>query len=606
MANYNNINISKSFLESKRNAYDMGQDGNQSYIVSTFAILNNISESKSRFILNDHIFTEFLKSNKSNFDSFVLQEMKYKKEDTMIGSDIPQSVRPERPIDDEEDYKESLYEEDENDIDINDEYDIEENDSEDTDSDTSNLPPTVIQFLKDTKLLNASDKEAKTFLLRFKDVLTEAIDNESAIQLIILLLYKAKFEPETMSSGEIEELEDIVFNFTNEPDSDTNEDDKEIQESYYKSLFEDEPKKKKKTDSDDKTSKLDKINKVKDDIGKEVSNTIKSSVKSVYDKYPITSVLVGGAALLGLGSLALLGWYMFSKLSDIEYKKAKQKLIDEDIISDIQKGEIQNIKTTIESSDVIPKDQIETDEDDSDSDTSQDEDEPRTDDSSDDLDYPRSTINPVDGDSTTQIDSDTSNSDTSNEVSDFDSYIEEVKENESELKAELVSDTKERLQDESVRQEANKLRDKKRKYNKRNAEYWDKDKVKKDKPKDKKGKGDTSKDKKKPIKKKPDVIQKGKDTKKPDTSKSKKPMDKKGDTSKKKPNVIQKGKDKKGDTSKKPVDKKSDTKPKPNENVDAYKKRTGNTKVPKGYMTDPKTKRITKKKENYEHYKILF
>jgi hypothetical protein len=358
MANYNNINISKSFLESKRNAYDMGQDGNQSYIVSTFAILNNISESKSRFILNDHIFTEFLKSNKSNFDSFVLQEMKYKKEDTMIGSDIPQSVRPERPIDDEEDYKESLYEEDENDIDINDEYDIEENDSEDTDSDTSNLPPTVIQFLKDTKLLNASDKEAKTFLLRFKDVLTEAIDNESAIQLIILLLYKAKFEPETMSSGEIEELEDIVFNFTNEPDSDTNEDDNEIQESYYKSLFEDEPKKKKKTDSDDKTSKLDKINKVKDDIGKEVSNTIKSSAKSVYDKYPITSVLVGGAALLGLGSLALLGWYMFSKLSDIEYKKAKQKLIDEDIISDIQKGEIQNIKTTIESSDVIPKDQI--------------------------------------------------------------------------------------------------------------------------------------------------------------------------------------------------------------------------------------------------------
>ena len=624
MANYNNINISKSFLESKRNAYDMGQDGNQAYIISTFAILNNISESKSRFILNDYVFTNFLKSNKSNFDSFVLQEMKYKKEDTMIGSDIPQSVRPERPIDDEEDYKESLYEEDENDIDINDEYDIEEDDSED--SDTSNLPPTVIQFLKDTKLLNASDKEAKTFLLRFKDVLTETIDNESAIQLIILLLYKAKFEPETMSSGEIEELEDIVFNFTNEPDSDTSEDDsddKEIQESYYKSLFEDEPKKKKKTDSDDKTSKLDKINKVKDDIGKEVSNTIKSSVKSAYDKYPITSVLVGGAALLGLGSLALLGWYMFSKLSDIEYKKAKQKLIDEDIISDIQKGEIQNIKSTIESSDVIPKDQIEPSQDDSDSDDSQDEDEPDTDDSSDDSSYPTSTINPVDGDSTTQIDSDTSNSDTSNEVSDFDSYIEEVKENESELKAELVSDTKERLQDESVRQEANKLRDKKRKYNKRNADYWGKDKVEKDKPKDKKGKGDTSKDKKKPIKKKtdviqkgkdtkkpikkkPDVIQKGKDTKKPDTSKSKKPMDKKGDTSKKKPNVIQKGKDKKGDTSKKPVDKKSDTKPKPNENVDAYKKRTGKSKVPSGYMTDPKTKRITKKKENYEHYKILF
>jgi hypothetical protein len=604
MANYNNINISKSFLESKRNAYDMGQDGNQAYIISTFAILNNISESKSRFILNDYVFTNFLKSNKSNFDSFVLQEMKYKKEDTMIGSDIPQSVRPERPIDDdEEDYKESLYEEDENDIDINDEYDIEEDDSED--SDTSNLPPTVIQFLKDTKLLNASDKEAKTFLLRFKDVLTETIDNESAIQLIILLLYKAKFEPETMSSGEIEELEDIVFNFTNEPDSDTSEDDsddKEIQESYYKSLFEDEPKKKKKTDSDDKITKLDKINKVKKDVSDTVKSSVTSSVKSVYDKYPITSVLVGGAALIGIGSLALLGWYMFSKLSDIEYKKAKQKLIDEDIISDIQKGEIQNIKATIESSDVIPKDQIEPSQDDSDSDDSQDEDEPDTDDSSDDLNYPKSTINPVDGDSTTQIDSDTSNSDTSNEVSDFDSYIEEVKENESELKAELVSDTKERLQDESVRQEANKLRDKKRKYNKRNADYWDKDKVKKDK----KGKGDTSKDKKKPIKKKPDVIQKGKDTKKPDTSKSKKPIDKKGDTSKKKPNVIQKGKDKKGDTSKKPVDKKSDTKPKPNENVDAYKKRTGKSKVPSGYMTDPKTKRITKKKENYEHYKILF
>jgi hypothetical protein len=581
MANYNNINISKSFLESKRNAYDMGEDGNQSYIISTFAILNNLSESKSREVLDDYLFTKFLKTNESSLTNFLHREMRYK-EDTMTGADIPQNVRPERPIDDEEDYKESFYEEDESDTneeeDTDEDYEIED-EEKDTEDDTSNtsdvLPPSIIQFLKDTRLLKSTDKEAKRFLLRFKDIISETIDNDKAVSLIILLLYKAKFEPEKMSKGEIEELEDIVFNFTHDPNSDTSDEDEEIEESYYRPYYEED----------------DKDTKKKKDTKKDIVSAVKSSAIEVVKKYPITSVLIGGAALLGLGTLAFVGWFALSKLSDKKYKKAKKEIINDDLINDMQKGEIKNIKKTIEDSGITPK-QIETN-----SDTIEPKDKPRTDDPSKDSDSSSNTIDPVDGDRSTEIDSDT------NEEDDFDNYMKETLENEDEIKSELVSDTKERLQDDNVRQQAIKSNEAKRKYNKSNADYWSKDKVKKDKPKDKKGKGDTSKDTKKPIKKKPDVIQKGKDTKKPDT---KKPMDKKGDTSKKKPNVIQKDKDKKSDTSKKPVDKKGDTKPKPNENVDAYKKRTGNTKVPKGYMTDLKTKRITKKKENYEHYKILF
>jgi hypothetical protein len=618
--------ISKSFIESKRNAYDMGEDGNQSYIISTFAILNNLSESKSREILDDYLFTKFLKTNESNLSNFLHKEMRYK-EDTMTGADIPQNVRPERPIDDDEDYKESFYEEDESDTseeDSEEDYEIED---EEDDSDTSDvLPPSIIQFLKDTRLLKASDKEAKRFLLRFKDIISEVVDNEKAVSLIILLLYKAKFEPEKMSKGEIEELEDIVFNFTHDPNSDTSDEDKEIEESYYKPYYEEEgeeedtkkkKKKKKKKDGEEDTSKSDtkkKKKKKKDDtsIGKEIGSAIKSSAIEVVKKYPITSVLLGSAALLGLGSIAITGWFILSKLSNVKFKKAKKKLVNDDLISDIQKGEIQNIKSTIEDSGLLPDPQdIDNQNNDTeienDSDTSETQDERNTDDPSNDSEYPTSTIDPVDGDRSTRVDSDTIDSDTSEE-DDFDNYMRETIENEDEIKSELVSDTKERLQDEEVRQQAIESNKAKRKYNKRNADYWSKDKTepeKKKKPIDKKG----NTKKKKPL-----------DTKsKPSDTSKKKPIDKKGnttgsakkgDTKKKKPDVKQPIK--KSDTSKKPIPKKgdtsksSDTKPKPNENIDAYKKRTGKTRVPSGYVTDTKTKRITKKKESHDHYKLLF
>jgi hypothetical protein len=597
--------ISKSFIESKRNAYDMGEDGNQSYIISTFAILNNLSESKSREVLDDYLFTKFLKTNESSLSNFLHKEMRYK-EDTMTGADIPQNVRPERPIDDEEDYKESFYEEDESDTneeeDTDEDYEIED-DEEDTEDDTSNtsdvLPPSIIQFLKDTRLLKSTDKEAKRFLLRFKDIISETIDNDKAVSLIILLLYKAKFEPEKMSKGEIEELEDIVFNFTHDPNSDTSDEDEEIEESYYKPYYEeddkDTKKKKKKDDKDTKKKKKkDDTSNTKKDIGKEIGSAVKSSAIEVVKKYPITSVLIGGAALLGLGTLAFVGWFVLSKLSDKKFKKAKKEIINDDLINDMQKGEIKNIKKTIEDSGITPE-QIETN-----SDTIEPKDKPRTDDPSND------SIDPVDGDRSTEIDSDTTEED------DFDNYMRETLENEDEIKSELVSDTKEKLQDDDVRQQAIKSNEAKRKYNKSNAEYWGKDKVEpksKKKPIDKKG--DTSKDtkKKKPV-----------DTKsKPSDTSKKKPIEKKsntmgsakkGDTSKKKPDVKQPIK--KGDTSKKPIPKKGDTsksgdtKPKPNENIDAYKKRTGKTKVPSGYVTDTKTKRITKKKESHDHYKLLF
>lgn len=590
--------IYKSFIESKRNAYDMGEDGNQSYIISTFAILNNLSESKSRLVLNDYLFDSFLKSNKSNFDSFVLQEMKYKEQDSMtqIGSDIPQSVRPEQPIkdEDENDYKESLYEEDESD----DDYEIEE-DEEDEESDTSKsdtkLTPIIIDFMNNTHLTEASEQEAKLFLSRFKEILEEVIENEYARQLIILLLYKAKFEPENLSDGEIEELEDMCYYFNGNFEDEESEDDSDTIEESYKRLFEVDDKDLKKSadelakiqkKKDTSKDKKDSSDTIKDKVADTVISGVKKAGETLYNKYPITSVVLGGALLLGLGTTLITGWFIFSKLSNKKYKDAKQKLLDNDLINDIQKNEINNIKSTIENN--VDKPQR-------DSDTSKTQNEPSTDDSSKDL--------------TVSIDSETQK-----EINQFDTEIQDIQDNQSQIKSELVTQTREDLNDPEVKEKVDNEIKKKREYVKKNKKYWGKDQVvqttdsdTKDKPKETK-------------KKKPDVKQKPSNTKKPvKKSDTKKPVDSKtngsakaktkpGDTKKQpiktKPSDTKKPIPKKGDTSK--TSKTGDTKPKPNENIDAYKKRTGKTKVPAGYMTDPKTKRITKKKESYDVYKLLF
>lgn len=597
--------IYKSFIESKRNAYDMGEDGNQSYIISTFAILNNLSESKSRLVLNDYLFDSFLKSNKSNFDSFVLQEMKYKEQDSMtqIGSDIPQSVRPEQPIkdEDENDYKESLYEEDESD----DDYEIEE-DEEDEESDTSKsdtkLTPIIIDFMNNTHLTEASEQEAKLFLSRFKEILEEVIENEYARQLIILLLYKAKFEPENLSDGEIEELEDMCYYFNGNFEDEESEDDSDTIEESYKRLFEVDDKDLKKSadelakiqkKKDTSKDKKDSSDTIKDKVADTVISGVKKAGETLYNKYPITSVVLGGALLLGLGTTLITGWFIFSKLSNKKYKDAKQKLLDNDLINDIQKNEINNIKSTIENN--VDKPQR-------DSDTSKTQNEPSTDDSSKDL--------------TVSIDSETQK-----EINQFDTEIQDIQDNQSQIKSELVTQTREDLNDPEVKEKVDNEIKKKREYVKKNKKYWGKDQVvqttdsdTKDKPKE------TKKDNKK---KKPDVKQKPSDIKKPvKKGDTKKPVDSKtngsakaktkpGDTKKQpiktKPSDTKKPILKKGDTSKtSKTSKTGDTKPKPNENIDAYKKRTGKTKVPAGYMTDPKTKRITKKKESYDVYKLLF
>jgi hypothetical protein len=708
MANYNTINISKSLYESKRNAYDMGQDGNQSYIISTFAILNNISESKSKFIIHDHLFNKFLESNHSNFDSFLQKEMRYKEDGTMTGANIPQNVRPERPIDDKEEYDESLYymkeDDEEEDSDTSeeekdDDYEIEEDDSDTREEDDdslendssdnegqSKLTSVILKFMDDTHLSEASDDEAKLFLSRFKGVLQEVIENEYAIQLIILLLYKAKFEPENLSDGEIEELEDICFSFNNElEESDTSDEEESdddtsdtIEESYkYKSLFEVEKneleksgkelsrldrkkankdKRKQKKQFDKNVSNTRLLKKGIDTVSKDARQGVISKTKEMYNKYPITTCLVGASLLLGAGTLAILGWYALSKYSNKKYNKAKERLINDDTRDNIINGDTQAIQDNIIDAEIIDRSDTQ------DSDTSNDTSSEIT--SVDD--YPQSTINPDDSGSSdtsldTNIDTDDEesdansdeeqdidieddntrvelDSDTMNEIEDFDLDIEEIQSNESEIKSELVTQTKEELNNNpELKQQIDNRNKKKREYVKTNKDYWGKDKVSQDKnKKDNKDnkKGDTSKDKKpkevdnkKPIqktdsktmgsaKKKPDVIQaKNKDTKKSDTS-NKKPVDKKSDTSKKgketKPNISQV---KKGDTSKKkPIEKKKDTsntKPKPNENIDAYKKRTGKAKLPTGYYKDKNNriqidKKKIKKKEHYENeYKFL-
>lgn len=715
MANYN-INIQKSFMESKRNAYDMGQDGNQSYIISTFAILNNISESKSKFVIHNYLFDRFLESDSSNFDSFLFKQMRYKKEDTMTGANIPQNVRPERPIDDKEEYDESYYmkeEDEENDSDTsdsddeNEQYDIEEendsdtneeeddsleNDSSDNESE-SKLTSVILEFMDNTHLSEASEDEAKLFLSRFKGVLQEVVENEYAIQLIILLLYKAKFEPDNLSDGEIEELEDICFTFNGEmEESDTSEEQDDesdtIEESYtYKSLFEVES-----TDLEIAGKELSRIDKKKanrnkrkqkkvfnrnvsnarlvkkgiDTVSKDARQGVISKTKELYNKYPITTCLVGAAVLLGAGTLAIAGWYALTKLSNKKYSKAKERLINDNTIDDIISGNTGAITDNIIDAEIIPKKDLPN------SDTSDDEQESDTS-STDETgvdDAPESSIDPIETDGSdtsldiddSEDDSDTSNddseqeidieddntrveldSDTMDEIDNFDIDIEEIQSNESQIKSELVTQTKEELSKPEVKERMDKHNNKKREYVKKNKDYWGKDKVSQDKDKksdtskdkkkpeivnkDKK-KGDTSNDKnkKKPIEKKDSMTMgsaKKKDTKsKPsDTSKdtkkksnvkepikksdTKKPIEKKGNTSntKKKPDVKQPVK--KSDTS-------GNTKPKPNENVDAYKKRTGKGRLPAGYYKDKNNriqidkKKIKKKKESYENeYKFL-
>lgn len=707
MANYNNINIQKSFMESKRNAYDMGQDGNQSYIISTFAILNNISESKSKFVIHNYLFDKFLESDSSNFDSFLYKQMKYKKEDTMTGADIPQNVRPERPIDDKEEYDESYYmEEEDDDSDTNDsddeneEYDIEEENDSDTSEDDSDslendssdnkgqskLTSVILEFMDNTHLSEASEDEAKLFLSRFKGVLQEVIENEYAVQLIILLLYKAKFEPDNLSDGEIEELEDICFTFNGEMEesdtSDEEEQDEEsdtIEESYtYKSLFEVDKKdlqttgkelsriQKKKANRDKRKQKkafnrnvsnTRLVKKGISTIGKDAKQGVISKTKEMYNKYPITTCLVGAAVLLGAGTIAIAGWYALTKLSNKKYNKAKERLINDNTIEDIINGDTSSIRDNIIDAEIIPDRFLPT------SDTSDDEQETQDTSSTDQTgvdDAPESTIDPTETGDTSintddnEDDSDTSDndeqeidiedddtrveldSDTMNEIDDFNIEIEEIQDNESEIKSELVTQTKEELSKPEVKERMDKHNNKKREYVKKNKDYWGKDKVS-DTSKDKKKpevvnkdnkKGDTSKDKnkKKPIEKKGSMTMgsaKKKDTKsKPsDTSKdtkkkpsvkepikkndTKKPIEKKGNTSntKKKPDVKQPVK--KSNTS-------SDTKPKPNENVDAYKKRTGKSRLPTGYYKDKNNriqidkKKMKKKKESYENeYKFL-
>lgn len=583
--------IIESFIESKRNAYDMGEDGNQSYVISNFAILNNISEEKSKVIIHDHLFEKFLESNYKTFDMFLQKEMRYKEQEgiTQIGSDIPQSVRPEQPIkDDKEEYDESysyLFEDDENyDIEEDEKNDIEnedkgndtenENDSLKIDSienkDYSVLPPVVIEFLENTHLSELSEDESKLFLIRFKEVLQEVIDNNNVVSLIILLLYKARFKPDTLSEGEKEELEDIVFhlnkNFTEESDT--------IEESY-KYLYEVDDDDEEESDTKDK-----KKNKKRDkDISGKITSGIEKVGSALYDKYPITTCLVAAPLLVGIGTIAVGAWFLFSKYNKKEYDKSKKELINDNTKEDIINGNTDTIEQNIEESNIQEPEETTSD----------------------------------------TISSDT---ETQNEIESFNSEIQEIENNESQIKNELVTETKEELKNPEVRERMDTQINKKREYVKKNKKYWGKDKVSQNKDK----KGDTSKDKKNDKKsntvnkKKPEIKPKPSDTKdknkkKPIENKDSKTMGsakKKGDTNKSKPDIKPKASDtkkpvKKGDTKPKASDtKKSDTKPKPNENIDAYKKRTGNTKVPKGYVTDPKTKRITKKKESYEAYKLLF
>lgn len=69
------------------------------YLCKHISKTNNLNENEIRKQLSEYYLNKFLKSNNSNFEKFLEEEMETEiEEDGMSLASIPISVRPEKPI----------------------------------------------------------------------------------------------------------------------------------------------------------------------------------------------------------------------------------------------------------------------------------------------------------------------------------------------------------------------------------------------------------------------------------------------------------------------------------------------------------------------------
>jgi len=84
------INESKKYLKEN----NLPIDYLSKYITKKY----NLNESEVRKQVSEYFLNKFLKSNSTSFNKFMEEELEQEIEEEMIGSSIPVSVRPEKPV----------------------------------------------------------------------------------------------------------------------------------------------------------------------------------------------------------------------------------------------------------------------------------------------------------------------------------------------------------------------------------------------------------------------------------------------------------------------------------------------------------------------------
>lgn len=190
----NNNEIEKFLNLSKRNL----KEKSLIYLIDNFSRLSKKSVRESENLLEDYLFNKFINSKFKDFDMFI--ESVLDEEGVQISANIPQSVRPERPVDEEL---------------------TEEGEEEKNSNSQEDKLETIEDFLENIGLLNLNKEDSEKFVYRFKYTLEGIIEDEDVLNLLSSLLLKAKENPEELTSAEVDELSDVVFSFNNSPQQDS-------------------------------------------------------------------------------------------------------------------------------------------------------------------------------------------------------------------------------------------------------------------------------------------------------------------------------------------------------------------------------------------------
>lgn len=296
-----NQNFEKCFNES-RNIYVSGTSRGYSTLVSIFSEISKIPFEKSRDLVENYLYEKFLISNNKNFDKFLKAYLD--EEGVQISADIPQAVRPERPVD-EIDTKEEIEEEEG-------EEEAEDDSKTDSEDDELSDDDTIIEnFLDEIGLLHLEEEEVERFVYRFTYVLKDTFDDEDTLSLIASLLYKARMSPENLSDAEKDELSDIIFHMSMNPEETEEEEQKE---SYLRELY-------------SLDTQIFTLMQEKDDDKSKKS--FKDKTKSAVHKIGVVSVLLGSTFLFGLGGLFASGLFLYlTSGSDDDLDKTKKEIDD--------------------------------------------------------------------------------------------------------------------------------------------------------------------------------------------------------------------------------------------------------------------------------------